>query len=160
MNFWGDGIWQKVRLIMPVEMFVAMSKSSVTFTELEQSLEEWQEWRNKTLQTNIGNQTQFLSCKNNLFAFSVYKNEFCVWNESGSISVLHCSIDNNSAPSKHFIDQLYEKLNNYNDGIYHCSDCGVSITKNDIAGRYFAGIYCKNCWNREWKTVEAAETYD
>lgn len=159
MNFWGDGIWHKVRLTIPVEIFTAMNKSSITFAELMQSLEEWEEWRNKTLQTNIGSGTQFLSCGNNLFAFSVYKDEFCVWDESGNTSVLHCGIDSSNVPSKDFIDQLHETLNNYNNGICRCSDCGIGMTKDDVAGRYFAGIYCKNCWDKEWKAIEAAETY-
>ncbi len=158
MNFWGNRIWDKVRLIMPVEIFKEMNRSAITFAELRQSLKEWEDWRNKTLQINIGSSTHFLSYGDNLFDFSIYKDEFCVWDENGTTSVLHCRIDNSSVPSKEFIDQLYEKLNNYNNGIFTCSDCGAKITS--VAGRYFAGIYCKNCWERKWKAVEAAETYD
>lgn len=158
MNFWGSGIWDEVRLIIPIETFDAMYKSDITFAELQKGLEEWQDWRNKTLQINIGNSTQFISCGDNLFAFSVHKDEFYIWNERGSTSVLSCRIDGNNTPSKDFIDRLYEKLNDYNNGVFTCSDCGAKITS--VAGRYFSGIYCKDCWKRKWKAVESAETYE
>jgi hypothetical protein len=48
----------------------------------------------------------------------------------------------------------------YIKGNVHCSDCGTEIHKSNVAGRYFAGVYCSDCWEREWKEREARETYN
>ena len=64
-----------------------------------------------------------------------------------------------------FINELHEYGYNtyyedYSHEIIRCSDCEVAMSKDEIAGRYFAGVYCSDCWERKWKAIEAAETYD
>lgn len=41
----------------------------------------------------------------------------------------------------------------------HCSDCDKLIEFEDVAGRYFSGLFCEPCWEETWKEVEARETY-
>lgn len=50
-------------------------------------------------------------------------------------------------------------LDNENDIIY-CSDCGKKMPKSEIAGHYFAGSYCKDCWEGYWKEKESKEDYN
>lgn len=33
-------------------------------------------------------------------------------------------------------------------GLHHCSKCGAILKDKDIAGRHFAGVYCKECWTK------------
>ncbi len=56
------------------------------------------------------------------------------------------------------VDEMFRRVEQYTKGIYHCSDCDAEMT--EIAGRYFAGIYCEKCWAQKWKAIEAKETYN
>lgn len=56
--------------------------------------------------------------------------------------------------------EMYRITENYVKGIIACSDCKTEIKKTEVAGNYFAGNYCKDCWERKWKAIEAKETYD
>ena len=55
---------------------------------------------------------------------------------------------------------IVDRVEMYDAGKIHCSGCDVVISINEVAGRYFAGSYCKTCWETKWKAVEARETYD
>ena len=94
-----------------------------------------------------------------IFIFEIYGNEVHLWNESGITSLYRKNIDKNSS----FLD-IYEQLKHtmdlYNNGIIYCSDCGKEMKIEEVAGRYFAGLYCRECWEREWKEKEARETYE
>ena len=93
------------------------------------------------------------------FAFGIYDNQFCLWHE-GHDSLGEKKINMNSTPDEKFIKWVDEKINNKIEGKINCSDCGKLINEKEIAGRYFAGLYCKDCWERTWKEIEAKETYD
>lgn len=160
LNFWGNRIYRDVRLVLPAEIFSEMRRGDVTFNDLEQNLEEWLKWRNKTLQTNIGNNSQFLSYKGYSFSFSIYCQEFCLWDEKGATSFGSYEIKNDEPPTNEFIDWLNKKLQNYDKGIINCSDCDKEMKRREIAGRYFAGVYCKDCWESKWRAVEATEDYN
>ncbi|MHA2263571.1 MAG: hypothetical protein ACXAEN_14340 [Candidatus Thorarchaeota archaeon] len=85
-----------------------------------------------------------------------------MWNGSGGTSLL----------SKTFVCDMMEPIpedvrkamaqaaKEYAKGIVHCSHCEKEIQKSDIAGRYFAGVYCTDCWERTYKAIEARETYN
>lgn len=50
---------------------------------------------------------------------------------------------------------------NFENGLIKCADCGKLVKYEDIRNnRFFAGLYCDECWEREWKEVEANETYN
>jgi hypothetical protein len=52
-------------------------------------------------------------------------------------------------------------LDDFSMGIVRCSDCGSKQKFSLIErNRYFAGIYCDDCWNRKWKAIEAKEDYN
>lgn len=46
-------------------------------------------------------------------------------------------------------------------GKIHCSDCKEITDIVEASKRhYFAGRYCQKCWDRKWRTIEAAESYN
>lgn len=58
------------------------------------------------------------------------------------------------------VDEIFEAIHDKENGIIRCSDCGRKISADEVAGHYFAGSYCKHCWDTKWKAIEASETYD
>ncbi len=160
LNFWGNRIYHDVCLMLPTEIFSEMRRGGVTFDDLDRSLKEWQDWRNKTLQINSGGHSKFLTYNRHSFVFMICCKEFCLWSESGAISLGTYGIKNSEPPTNEFIEWLNNTLQNYDQGIINCSDCGTELTRSEIAGQYFAGIYCKHCWENKWRDVEAAEDYN
>jgi len=58
------------------------------------------------------------------------------------------------------IKELFARLDLYDAGQAHCSDCQEVMDMKLMGGRYFGGIYCQSCWDNKWKAVEAKETYN
>jgi hypothetical protein len=59
------------------------------------------------------------------------------------------------------INDMFQRMEKFTNGSVHCSKCGNEIIWREAMGRrYFAGIYCVDCWENEMKQVEARETYD
>ena len=61
---------------------------------------------------------------------------------------------------KNTIKTIVQLCDDYNHNIIRCSGCGNHINRDDIAGRYFAGVYCQHCWDTKYKAIETAETYE
>lgn len=152
--------WKKVRFVMSPDVFWKMNKEDIPFAKLETTLDKWIDLRNKFQHSNIGHGSQYLFYEDKFFTFSVYEYEFCLWDEWGSTSLLNCKIDGKSPPTKEFVTQLFERLDDYINNICCCSGCAVKLKKDEIAGRYYAGIYCKDCWDSKWRDIEAADDYE
>jgi hypothetical protein len=69
------------------------------------------------------------------------------------------------------IRKIKERLEEYSHHIQHCSDCQSTMPSSpdikktehhqkEYGGQYFAGRYCKDCWERKWRAIEAKETYE
>ena len=85
------------------------------------------------------------------------------WNSSGQDAIIEVSQDFKSLYDKISNDNLKlinDKLEQYSKGKIDCSECKTTINKIDIAGKYYAGVFCKNCWESKWKAIEAKESYD
>jgi hypothetical protein len=81
-----------------------------------------------------------------------------IWDEVGSDQVAKATFDTNNRQKQ--INKVIERMEEYTRGYIHCSDCDTKIKRHgEIGGRYFAGIYCKECWERKWKAIEAKENY-
>ena len=97
------------------------------------------------------------------FTFALYisndKVNIHIWDCAGSTSVMQVSFVNGEL-SQQIIHQIQNTINDYTRGKINCSDCGKQIYRSEIAGRYFAGVYCKDCWDGKWRAIEAKETYD
>lgn len=87
---------------------------------------------------------------------ATYK-EIHVWADDGNTALLAIEeVKDLTAASKDIYDAIIDWLN----GFICCSDCGKRIKKSEIAGGYFAGRYCTDCWNNKWKAIESKETYE
>ena len=89
--------------------------------------------------------------------------EACLYADHGG-TTLACVYDYDwfSSPEgrNRLVDKLAKTITDKENGIVECSDCEKKIKINEIAGRYFAGIYCKDCWENKWQAIEAKETYE
>lgn len=155
----GARIWDKTNLLLPVEIFDEMKRLNVSFAELDNIIDSYTEWRNKALGINIGHSKVKLTAFGAEFAFGVY-DEFTLWDSDGSTSLGRRGINRSFPPTSEFIDWLYQIIDDYSHKIIHCSDCGKPLSEGKCAGRYFAGVYCQDCWKRKWRAIEAAEDYE
>jgi len=100
--------------------------------------------------------------------------EITIWDYKGNstVGVWHKPYTSND--DKLTIDEIVDikkRLEEYTYHIQHCSDCqstmpsdkSIRKTENhqkEYGGQYFAGRYCKDCWERKYKAIEAKETYE
>ena len=163
----GESIWSDNQLLLSANIFKEMNRCEVTFKQLAEFKEEYIKFRNNFFKGSPCNTEIYLQRNGNKFAFSIYypsnslatKGEFNLWYE-GHEALGECEIDEKSVPGENFIKWLDEKISNKLEGKINCSDCGKIISEKEIAGRYFAGQYCKECWEGKWKEIESKETYN
>lgn len=87
--------------------------------------------------------------------------DLSVWDSLGHTSVISGIVPENSKERQAFIKKVVDFTEEYTRGKIHCSDCGKIVNYHDVQNnRYFAGIYCDDCWNRKWKAIEAKENYN
>lgn len=180
-NTFGDYIWQGTRLTLPLypwfndktkqvynrNIFKVMQEFEMTFKELHDILDSYVKWRNEAFGRHCSNSEYYLVRENKRFAFLVAVNPrdniFSLWDDF-SQSLGSFKVDINKPPKDDFIEWIENTTKEYCENKIHCSDCGKEIVNDrcdgGIAGRYFAGIYCKDCWERKWKAIEANENYD
>lgn len=89
-------------------------------------------------------------------SYSKWYKELSIWSKDGVVSLFSDKVKNISDCT----EITFEAINNWLSGYIRCSDCGELIRIEEIAGNYFAGMYCKHCWETKWKAIEARETYD
>ena len=159
MYRFGEKIWFDNQLLLSADIFKEMKECNVKFKELEQFKEDYIKFRNSFFIGSPINREIYLQRKGMKFAFAIYDNEFYLWHE-GHNSLGQREVDINSTPDEKFIKWIDEKINNRINGKINCSDCGKILDEKEVAGRYFAGLYCKDCWERTWKEIEAKENYD
>ena len=171
-----DSLTRGTKLIIPLEVFKKMHQYNVPVKKLKEYVEDFQSFRNKWIGYNLGNScVLYQSNSGKKYTISIYPDmryegkarieigtaSIHVWDESGGESIL--TIEQgpwNDAPTISLLDSLYDTIKKYESGVIHCSDCGKPINKGEIAGSYFAGRYCSECWENKWKAIEARETYD
>lgn len=171
----GKHIWQGTWLVLPLypwydeknkktydrNIFKEMQVLGITFSELIEKLDKWVEFRNEIFGNHVYNKEIYLMRENKRFGFFLHKDcpEFTLYNDN-SEHLGNIDIDVNQPPTDEFIEWIEELTYEYCNNIIHCSDCRKVMQKKDIAGSFFAGIYCKECWERTWKEREARENYD
>lgn len=100
--------------------------------------------------------------------------EITIWDYKGNSTVgvwtkPYANNDDKLTPEE--IYKIKGRLEEYSNHIQHCSDCQSTMPSDDTirktenhekeyGGQYFAGRYCKDCWERKWKAIEAKETYE
>lgn len=59
------------------------------------------------------------------------------------------------------LDKVAKRTERFSQGYVPCSNCEKEEKIKDIEkNRYFAGIYCNECWERKYKAIEAKENYN
>jgi len=98
-----------------------------------------------------------------LISFAVYNNKngisFNAW-DTDSRALGNCSSGAGAGVWVEGVKEVFARIALIDKGKAHCSDCQEIMDVDKIGGRYFAGIYCQSCWEREWKAIEAKETYN
>jgi hypothetical protein len=100
--------------------------------------------------------------------------EITIWNYKGNSTIgswkkKYIGVDDKLTREE--IRDMKKRLEEYSYNIQHCSDCGATMPSDkticktekhekEFGGQYFAGHYCKDCWERKWKAIEAKETYE
>jgi hypothetical protein len=82
-----------------------------------------------------------------------------LYDQWGTENLYSATVDNTDKFSTIYKD-IIKVMENWDNDIINCSDCGKEITHQEVAGRYFAGKYCRECWEGKWKEIEAKETYN
>ena len=145
-----EKIWSGLHLEIPLYTFRKMQETKTSFRELNKMLKDFKNLRNKYLGYNLGNNMHEIrfdvSSSSHNFPFLIMDERFVVWDDNGD-SLGDFKIDINEVPSDKFIEYIESRVQDYCIlGITHCSHCNkVLDVKKDIAGRYFAGIYCREC---------------
>ena len=98
--------------------------------------------------------------KDRIFKLGIYRDSIAIWDEKGTTSLGEIQYDKESTTFNEVYNYLHNIMDEYCKGLIHCSDCEKLIPMKDVAGHYFAGSYCRDCWERKWKEIEAKETYE
>ena len=183
-----EAIWQGIRLELPVypwfnnkthqvypkNVFREMQRYQVSWMEAKEMLEEAKALRNKFMGRDLGNDEVYLVRDNQRFAFGIYRSytltakgtkhlntgEFHLC-DYFSQSLGGFRIENvHMPPTDEQISWIESATEEYCNGLIHCSKCGKKVKQSEIAGRYFAGIYCQECWEGGVREIEARENYD
>jgi predicted nucleic-acid-binding Zn-ribbon protein len=77
----------------------------------------------------------------------------------GSFQIKAVNKETDKLQRKDF-DKIISVCRKYVQGTIQCSGCDKEIQIVDIAGQYFAGRYCKHCWETKYRAIEAAENYE
>lgn len=139
-------------MIISLDIFSKMVRTGTTWGQFEESLKESKD------------DLDCLTLEDKKFIFGIYSREFNLWDDS-SRSLGEFDLGRNyksETPSDDFIKWIEDVTKDYCEGIIRCSDCGkrIKLKSNEIGGRYFAGIYCKECWEDTWSAIEAREDYN
>lgn len=100
------------------------------------------------------------------FAFQIYPMKFkpgsvdlSVWDAMGGTAIAHALIVPGDPTNE--IGRVIKTSEEFTQGIIHCSGCQKPIEYAQVKKqRYFAGIYCDECWNSKYKAIEANENYE
>lgn len=83
--------------------------------------------------------------------------EVCMWANNGSTSLLHRHYTEEGS----WHDDLDLAMSLFECGFVDCANCGRSIKYSENRDhRYYAGIYCLECWETKYKKIAEEENYD
>lgn len=100
--------------------------------------------------------------------------EITLWDYHGSVTVgvwkKKYESDSDCLTNDEIRD-IKKRLDEFSYHVLHCSDCQSTMPSDETikktehhekeyGGQYFAGHFCKDCWERKWKAIEAKENYN
>lgn len=139
--------------------FYDMQEGQIPFSDLYELNKSFKEYLSSK---GVKNSYDFLRIEafGKVYKFGIFDGIFTIWTSDGGTVVDHYSIKNLSCPDLNFCSWISSTLRKFGEGYVKCSDCGKWIKSEEVAGRYFAGQYCKECWEGKWRAIEAQETYN
>lgn len=81
-----------------------------------------------------------------------------LWTDHGCRSLF--SVSDIIDDPRQYDEAITTAIVNYLNGFMRCAECGKVMPLEEIGGNYFAGYYCKHCWETKWRAIEAKETYN
>lgn len=98
------------------------------------------------------------------FVFTIDRKEpiLFLWNHGGNKTVGCYEV-----PKE--LEQIRSDMNLYSQGLVRCASCKEPTSIHDPGGQYFAGLYCRGCWEGTkgkmkdqggFRALEARETYN
>lgn len=87
-----------------------------------------------------------------------------IWDMTGSNSILEISfpsidVATDLMPNDIWLD-IISHCEDFINGKQDCSGCKKQMYQKEIAGKYYAGVYCGTCWENKYKKIEAADNYE
>ena len=148
----------------------AISFNYSTFTKIFmgdlEDLDKNFEWLGNTIGSAFNLNRGFVSIRlSNIygyeFTFSFYGRDLCLWDHSGGTAIGNVLLDDNLKIRKEQLSRIIRLTEKFTNGIIECSLCNKEIDyQENRIHRYYAGIYCSECWNSEMKVKAENENYD
>lgn len=155
-------------------VFELMRTHGITWDQGLEMLDTVHQYRNKLMKSNLGNSGIYLVRDASKFKFLASQDSawskggwtklgsggFSLWDDQ-SRSLGHFKIDHFSEPpTAEFCKWIDDLTKDYCAGYVYCSQCRRRMHKTEVAGMFFAGVYCKECWDGGVAAEAARETYD
>lgn len=85
--------------------------------------------------------------------------DISIWADSGNLILYQAHLTDSNR--KAVVKEIMVRTREHASGNVHCSGCDKLVAQKEVSrNRYFAGIYCNDCWEGKWKAIEAKETYN
>ena len=89
------------------------------------------------------------------YSISYYKGKVCFWVQNGFTNL------ESDIPLENALDVLSETMSNYEKGYIKCAECGKLVSLEEVEyHRYYAALFCNDCWNNKWKAIRAKDRCD
>lgn len=91
--------------------------------------------------------------------------DITIWDARGNTTIDVISFDIKDVNTDYIPNDIYRRMEevteDFSRGKVSCSGCGSKHDYSKIKHqKYFAGIYCNNCWETKYKAIESSETYE
>ena len=151
-------------IVFPFSILQSAVKLNASWEDILTLINSFVRCRNNILEYNFGNGMTKIMYKDTLFTFSVYIDrdnfvDVAFWDITGTRHIINFASDLSVIEKQ--VNEIQKYLENYCNGIIECSECHKELQmEKDIAGTYYAGVYCKDCWEGKWKAIEARDNYE
>ena len=155
--------------------YQTLGKTSIwQLTESAKSLSYYENIFKEIVNFSWGNSSQYFSnCNGMLFSFRLSQTNIIVW-DTKSKQVFEANFPDEFKPKtfpedcpnydaimpKAVFDAMIEAVDLYAAGKIKCSKCATLLFFNEVAGTFYAGSYCGDCWEGGVRQQELREKYD
>ena len=95
------------------------------------------------------------------FVFSIYGKDLFLWDHSGGTAIGNVLLDDDLDIRKNQLSRVIRLTESFTNGIIECGLCKKEINyQENRKHRYYAAIYCFECWESKMKKIAENENYD